>query len=159
MANFTGNLKRLLKTALNSKKMVAVISLISLCGTLLAVKFIKNYSSKPVTDNEAVLLEQAMKGKKAVSMLFNMSDFPAELVYPGVKIDVVDKTNPDIESIVTGVTVVGISFLPEREQAKVFVAVNDNQSMKIMGAEGKKLGLVIVGATDNIDDDIEIEEF
>ena len=132
----------------------------SLCGTLVAVKFIKSFRTNE-EDNGAVLLEEALKGKKAVSMLFNISELPVELLYPGAKVDVIDRTGADVESLVDDITVVGVSYLPEREQAKVFVAVSQDQSMKILGAEGKKLGIVVVGSADypSDDDDIEIIEF
>lgn len=132
----------------------------SLCGTLVAVKFIKSFRTNE-EDNGAVLLEEALKGKKAVSMLFNISELPVELLYPGAKVDVIDRTGTDVESLVDDITVVGVSYLPEREQAKVFVAVSQDQSMKILGAEGKKLGIVVVGSADypSDDDDIEIIEF
>ena len=159
LTRYIQNLKRLLRIALNSKKMVAVICLISLFGTLLLVKFIKGYNTQDDYNDEDPVLEEAMKGKKAVSLLFNMSDLPVELLYPGVKVDVVDKTSSEVSEVVENVTVVGVSFLPETQQVKVLIAVNDDQSFKVLGSGGKTLGLVILGSSNLANDEIEIVEF
>lgn len=157
---YTASLKRRLRTILNSKKMVAVIAVSAMLFTILAVRAIKSFPSKENDDSGAALLEEAMKGKNAVSILFDISELPVEMLYPGVLVDVIDRSNaPSVESLVEGVTVVGLSYLPQREQAKVFIAVSEEQSLKVLGSVDKKLGLVIVGHGQDQEDDIEIIEF
>jgi len=132
----------------------------AMCVTLLLVRAIKAYPSPSDDSNSAVLLEEAMRGKKAVSMIFDISELPVEMLYPGIIVDIVDRSNaPAVENLVKGVTVVGLSYLAEREQAKVFVAVNEDEGLRILGAGDKKLGLVIVGQGQSNEDDIEIIEF
>jgi len=132
----------------------------AMCVTLLLVRAIKAYPSPSDDSNSAVLLEEAMRGKKAVSMIFDISELPVEMLYPGIIVDIVDRSNaPAVENLVKGVRVVGLSYLAEREQAKVFVAVNEDEGLRILGAGDKKLGLVIVGQGQSNEDDIEIIEF
>ncbi len=158
--SYTAGLKRRLRTVLGSKKIVAVMAVGAMCVTLLLVRAIKAYPSPSDDSNSAVLLEEAMRGKKAVSMIFDISELPVEMLYPGIIVDIVDRSNaPAVENLVKGVTVVGLSYLAEREQAKVFVAVNEDEGLRILGAGDKKLGLVIVGQGQSNEDDIEIIEF
>ena len=160
LMSYTAGLKRRLRTVLGSKKIVAVMAVGAMCVTLLLVRAIKAYPSPSDDSNSAVLLEEAMRGKKAVSMIFDISELPVEMLYPGIIVDIVDRSNaPAVENLVKGVTVVGLSYLAEREQAKVFVAVNEDEGLRILGAGDKKLGLVIVGQGQSNEDDIEIIEF
>jgi hypothetical protein len=153
------SLKKRLRVVLASKSMVAVISIASLLATLLFVRIIKNYSSQE-TDEEGALLYEALKGKKAVSVLLSLSSLPMEFIYPGVKVDLVEKNEKEVNYIVKDVYVVGVAIVEEGTKAKITLSVNDEESERVMRKEGLDLGLVVRGYGNNKDfDDIEIVEF
>ena len=153
------NLKKRLRVVLTSKRLVILISVGSLAGTLLFVRVLKSYANQPV-DEESVLLREALKGKKAVSVLFNLSSLPMEFIYPGVKVDLVEKNEKEVEYVVKDVYVVGVSIMEEGTKAKITLAVNNDESERIIKKEGQTLGLVVRGYGNKKElDDIEIVEF
>ncbi len=156
--DYMKNSKRLLRIILNSKKMVAVICVFSMFATLLLVRLIRSVPTD--TDDEgAVLLHDAIKDKKAVSVLFDIAKLPLEIIYPGVKIDLLNRDpSGEIDKLVSGVTVVGLSFLPDKDLAKLFIAVDEQESIKILEAGNKDLDIVVLGENPNTQD-IEIIEY
>ncbi|MEI6079610.1 MAG: hypothetical protein WCQ53_03110 [bacterium] len=160
MKGFIENLKKRLRVILTSKRLVLIISIGSLLATLLFVRVLKNYSRQTTGDEEGALLYEALKGKKAVSVLFELSSLPMEFIYPGVKVDLVDKNEKDITYVVKAVYVVGVTVVEEGSKAKITLAVNDDESERIIRKDGKKLGLIVRGDGNSKDfDDIEIVEF
>ena len=156
---FMANLKKRLRVVLTSKRLVILISVGSLAGTLLFVRVLKSYANQPV-DEESVLLREALEGKKAVSVLFNLSSLPMEFIYPGVKVDLVEKNEKEVEYVVKDVYVVGVSIMEEGTKAKITLAVNNDESERIIKKEGQTLGLVVRGYGNKKElDDIEIVEF
>ena len=159
LKDFIWNLRKRLRVILTSKRLVLIISIGSLLATLLFVRVLKNYS-KHTADEEGALLYEALKGKKAVSVLFELSSLPMEFIYPGVKVDLVDKNEKDITYVVKAVYVVGVTVVEEGSKAKITLAVNDDESERIIRKDGKNLGLVVRGDGNSKDfDDIEIVEF
>jgi len=139
--------------------LVILISVASLIGTLLFVKVLKSYANQPA-DEEGALLREVLKGKKAVSVLFNLSSLPMEFIYPGVKVDLVEKDEREVEYVVKDVYVVGVSIVEEGTKAKITLAVNNEESERIIKKESQTLGLVVRGYDNKKElDDIEIVEF
>ena len=156
---FMANLKKRLRVVLTSKRLVILISIGSLLATLLFIKVLKGYSNQHV-DEEGALLYEVLKGKKAVSVLFNLSSLPMEFIYPGVKVDLVERNEKEVEYIVKDVYVVGVSIVEEGTKGKITLAVNNDESERVIRREGQTLGLVVRGYGNNKDsDDIEIVEF
>lgn len=137
---------------------MVLISIGSLLGTLLFVKVLKNYANEPHDDNGAFLAE-ALKGKKAVSVLIKSESLPMEFLYPGVKVDLVDKKTQDITYVVKDVYVVGVSIVQEGAMTKVTLAVNNDEGERVIKTKSDDLGLIIRGYGSNKDnDDVEIVE-
>ncbi len=126
--------------------------------TLFLVRLIRSVPAN--TDDEgAVLLYEAIKDKKAVSVLFDISKLPLEIIYPGVKVDILNREpSGELDKLVSGVTVVGLSFLPDKDLAKLFVAVDEQESIKILEAADKDLDIAVLGDKQS-SQDIEIIEY
>ncbi|MEI6093368.1 MAG: hypothetical protein WCQ47_06770, partial [bacterium] len=95
------------------------------------VKVLKGYSSKDVDEKDAFLYEM-LKGKKAVSVVFNLSSLPMEFIYPGVKVDIVERNDKEVAYVVKDVDVVGVSIVEEGTKAKLIFTVSNEESEKII---------------------------
>ena len=157
------NLKRRFKLILSSKLAVLFISLASLLGTLLFVSFIKSYEAHP--DLEAdyaayeALINEAMKGKTAVSVNIPMAFLPLELLYPGVNVDITDTSREDIRYLARNVTILGLSTIGTGALARLTLAVSPSQGEDILNAKQDSIGLLVKGENSSDIDEIEIVEF
>jgi len=151
------NLKKRLRIVLTSKRLVLIIAIGSMLVTMLFVRVVKNWVSSDSEDVD-VFFEKAMDGKKAVSLLVKSSSLPIELLYPGVKVDVINKNDDGVSYIVRDVYVVGISVMDEGQNAKVTLAVNKDESEKVLSIKGDNVSLLVRGNNSKESDDIEIVE-
>lgn len=152
------NLKKQLRVVLTSKRLVLLISIGSLLGTLLFVRVLKHYTFSNEEQEVPVLLD-ALKGKKAVSVSLKLSSLPMDFIYPGVRVDLVEVKDSIVSYVVKDVYVVGIGVMSEENLAKITLAVNNDESENIMKKDGQTLSLIVRGEGNNKDlDDIEIVE-
>lgn len=100
-------------------------------GTLLFVRMLKS-APAPEYAGDDVLYMAELKGKKAVTVTTSLSEIPLEFVFPGTRVDVVNKTGTEVYNVANGVYVLGITILDEDSLARVVLAVDDAQSEALL---------------------------
>ena len=135
-----------------------IIAVGAMLGTMLFVKAIKSWASSGDGNEVDAFFEKAMDGKRAASILIKTSNLPVEMLYPGVKVDVVDKKEDGVSYIVRDVYVVGVSVIDEGQNTKITLAVNKDESEKMLSVKSDNISLLIRGNNSKGNDDIEIEE-
>lgn len=143
---------------MNNKTFVVLLSVLSLFFTLLFVKYIKNHSTTDDKTLTPFYYEALQGGRSAVSVLFRTENLPVDLIYPGVKVDVVEAETDDIKYLVKNVFIVAVSFMEDKETVKVDLALNEMESKRIILSKALNIKLLVKGLDDKDDNLLEITE-
>jgi len=160
LKGFLIKLRQRLRIVLSSKVLVVTLAIGSLCFTMLFTYFLRNYnfgSAQANANTLEVFYEQALRGKKAVSVVFPSNKVPLDLLYPSVKVDVACKNSyGDPEYIVKDVFVVGLNVYEEGTLVKITLAVTEAQSERII-KNTSDLDILVRGDNKNSNDNNDIE--
>jgi hypothetical protein len=153
------NYKRKILVSVNSKFFVAIISILSLVLTLFLVRFIKTYNTDE-SSLSPMYYEALRNNRNAYSLVFNTQDVPIDLIYPGVRVDVLEKKDEDIKYLVKNVYIVSVNFIDYGERVKIDLALNELETRSLVLSKLDNLVLLVKGhKEDRIDsEDIEIIE-
>jgi hypothetical protein len=107
-----------------------------------------------------IFYDSVMKDKKAVSIILSTRNIPIELLYPGIKVDLIEKSDDnEINHIVKDVFIISISVLGGEEKARVVLALNDFDSKKVLSTKAESLRIILRGEEESEkSNDIEIVE-
>lgn len=157
-------LRKKLRIIASGKRLVIFSSTFALLCTLLIVKNLKG--KEVVKDDDEndyfEFFENALQGKKAVSVSISVSDIPAELMYPGVRVDVLQKGKSKPSGVVEDVLVLSMNIIDDNT-IKVTLALTDEQGKILNTFQQNQLSIMVRGkgiekTKDNKDEDIEIVE-
>jgi len=135
-----------------------MISLLSLVFTLFLVRFIKSYNTNAEETLNPLYYEALSSGKSAYSLVFNLEIIPIDLIYPGVKVDLIEKDFQDVKYIVRNVYVVAVSFIENGEKVKIDLALNELEIKHLMLSKHENLVLSVRGLQEKEEEGIEIIE-
>lgn len=159
LMSFLKKFQKQLRIIVNSKKIILVICVVSFFITLFLAKFIN--SMEVEEDNSLkIFYDSVMKDKKAVSVILSTRNIPIELLYPGIKVDLIEKSDDnEINYIVRDVFIISISVLGGEEKARVVLALNDFNSKKVLSTKSDSLRIILRGEEGSKNtNDIEIVE-
>ena len=161
LKKFLNKVKMQLRNILNAKRLVILSSVFALVFTIVFVKYLKLDSKKNEISQEDIFFEEALKNKKALTIVVETNEVSLDFIYPGVKVDLLNKSDgSDLNYIVQDVYVVGVNIIEEGAKAKVSLALTEEQSLKVLSVKGK-IGFLIRGNEDKnkkSKEDIEIVE-
>jgi len=135
-----------------------MISLLSLIFTLFLVRFIKSYNTSENNTYNPLFYDALRNGRSAYSLTFNLEDIPVDLVFPGVKVDLIEKTLEDVKYLVRNVFVVSVSFIENGEKVKIDLALNEIEIKNILLSNSKNLSLSVKGELEKEEEGLEIIE-
>jgi len=135
-----------------------MISLLSLVFTLFLVRFIKSYNTNEEETLSPLYYDALSSGKSAYSLVFNLELIPIDLIYPGVKVDLIEKGIEDIKYIVRNVYVIAVSFIENGEKVKIDLALNELEIKNILLSKLENLVLSVKGFQEKEEEGIEIIE-
>jgi hypothetical protein len=134
----------------------------ALAGTVLIVGNLRGKEmNESDEDDYKEFFEKALEGKKAISISIPSSEIPDELIYPGSRVDVLEKGRSKNE-IVENAFVLSMNIIDE-SSVKITLALSDEQGRKINTFQPNQLTLMVRGkgikkTKDNKDEEIEIIE-
>lgn len=155
---FLRNTKRKLILSVNSKLIVVMLSIFSLILTLFFVRYIKSYNNENEDSITAYYYQALKDGRSAVSIVINVDDTPIDLIYPGVKVDILEKQAQEVNFIVKNVYVVSATIYQDGEKIKVDLALNEQESKRVMLTNTSNLKLLVKGEDSKIGNTLEIQE-
>jgi hypothetical protein len=148
---------------MTGKRLVIFSAVFALAGTVLIVGNLRGKEAEENGEDEyKEFFEKALEGKKAISISIPASEIPDELIYPGSRVDVLEKGKSKESGIVENAFVLTMNIIDENT-VKITLALSDEQGRRINTFQPNQLTVMVRGkgvkkTKDNKDEDIEIIE-